>query len=771
MEIAPRRAIFRPAEQIDGYGHLTRIEVAYNFRRHPHRPRPPRRVLDVQNRRIVVRQPDREQAAIGELRDIGLKEVDEYRKPGEPSRFACLAVQAMGYARDLVAGWRVEAEGKLIRPAASSSSPSPPASTGSSSAARSTSAARACSLPELLAAARRGETHGRAGRRLDGHAPRGLAQEVRHARRPRAPPRTATSASAAPRPACSTPCSAAQPEIQVDAAFEKVREQLHQLRGGRAARRAAGLPRRAPPLPARGPGLARLPPASSTSAASWPTTWAWARRSRCSPCSSSAGAARQAEGARRWPSSPGRSSSTGSRRPRGSPRGSACSTTPAPTAHARAKFARVRPDHHHLRHPPHRHRRAQATFEFDYVILDEAQAIKNADSQAAKAARLLRGRAPPGDERHADREPPGRALVDLRVPQPRHARRRLGLQALRRRRRSLDEARPRRAGQGPAAVHPPPHQGAGRQGPPREDRADPLLRHGADAAASSTTSSAAHYRDGAPRARIDRPSLEPVEDRGPRGAAAAPPGRLPPRPDRPRARSASPAPSSTCSCRSSPRSSRRGTRSWSSRSSPASWRSSASGSTRRGSPTSTSTAGPATAQARVERFQTDPDCPIFLISLKAGGLGLNLTAAEYVYLLDPWWNPAVEAQAIDRSHRIGQTQHVFAYRLICRDTVEEKILELQQKQARPGRRHPQRRGDHAQVADPRRPRIAAVIANFNKAAGTPAGFLVIPRMFGCRSPGVWSKPSGKCRGRGGRRGGPSLGPVVGWGPGRADRAR
>jgi SNF2 family DNA or RNA helicase len=82
---------------------------------------------------------------------------------------------------------------------------------------------------------------------------------------------------------------------------------------------------------------------------------------------------------------------------------------------------------------------------------------------------------------------------------------------------------------------------------------------------------------------------------------------------------------------------------------------------------------------RVVRFQNDPDVPIFLISLKAGGLGLNLTAAEYVYLLDPWWNPAVEAQAIDRSHRIGQTQRVFAYRLVCRDTVEEKILELQQK--------------------------------------------------------------------------------------------
>ena len=82
--------------------------------------------------------------------------------------------------------------------------------------------------------------------------------------------------------------------------------------------------------------------------------------------------------------------------------------------------------------------------------------------------------------------------------------------------------------------------------------------------------------------------------------------------------------------------------------------------------------------ALVERFQTDPDCRLFLISLKAGGVGLNLTAAEYVFLLDPWWNPAVEAQAIDRSHRIGQTKPVFAYRLIARDTVEEKVLALQQ---------------------------------------------------------------------------------------------
>jgi SNF2 family DNA or RNA helicase len=84
-------------------------------------------------------------------------------------------------------------------------------------------------------------------------------------------------------------------------------------------------------------------------------------------------------------------------------------------------------------------------------------------------------------------------------------------------------------------------------------------------------------------------------------------------------------------------------------------------------------------QSRVERFQEDADCRLFLVSLKAGGQGLNLTAADYVYILDPWWNPAVEAQAIDRAHRIGQTRPVFAYRLIARDTVEEKIVALQEQ--------------------------------------------------------------------------------------------
>ncbi len=82
---------------------------------------------------------------------------------------------------------------------------------------------------------------------------------------------------------------------------------------------------------------------------------------------------------------------------------------------------------------------------------------------------------------------------------------------------------------------------------------------------------------------------------------------------------------------------------------------------------------------RVQQFQENEQCRVFLMSLKAGGVGLNLTSADYVYLIDPWWNPAVEQQAIDRTHRIGQTQKVFAYKMICKDTVEEKILTLQEK--------------------------------------------------------------------------------------------
>ena len=80
----------------------------------------------------------------------------------------------------------------------------------------------------------------------------------------------------------------------------------------------------------------------------------------------------------------------------------------------------------------------------------------------------------------------------------------------------------------------------------------------------------------------------------------------------------------------------------------------------------------------VDNFNNNPDIPVFLISLKAGGTGLNLTSADYVIHYDPWWNPAVESQATDRTHRIGQTRQVFAYKMICENTVEEKILKLQE---------------------------------------------------------------------------------------------
>jgi SNF2 family DNA or RNA helicase len=86
-------------------------------------------------------------------------------------------------------------------------------------------------------------------------------------------------------------------------------------------------------------------------------------------------------------------------------------------------------------------------------------------------------------------------------------------------------------------------------------------------------------------------------------------------------------------------------------------------------------------QEVVAGFQESPDPAVFLLSLKAGGSGLNLTAASYVVLYDPWWNPAVEAQAIDRTHRIGQTHPVIAYRLLARNTIEEKIRVLQQQKS------------------------------------------------------------------------------------------
>jgi SNF2 family DNA or RNA helicase len=81
----------------------------------------------------------------------------------------------------------------------------------------------------------------------------------------------------------------------------------------------------------------------------------------------------------------------------------------------------------------------------------------------------------------------------------------------------------------------------------------------------------------------------------------------------------------------------------------------------------------------VKDFQNNKHCSLFLISLKAGGVGLNLTAADYVFILDPWWNPAAEMQALNRAHRIGQENRVFVYRFISNDSIEEKIQRLQER--------------------------------------------------------------------------------------------
>lgn len=84
-------------------------------------------------------------------------------------------------------------------------------------------------------------------------------------------------------------------------------------------------------------------------------------------------------------------------------------------------------------------------------------------------------------------------------------------------------------------------------------------------------------------------------------------------------------------------------------------------------------------EAVINRFADNPSCQFFLISLKAGGVGLNLTSADYVFMLDPWWNRAAEEQAISRAHRIGQQRSVFVYRFISRGTLEEDILGLQDR--------------------------------------------------------------------------------------------
>ena len=137
-------------------------------------------------------------------------------------------------------------------------------------------------------------------------------------------------------------------------------------------------------------------------------------------------------------------------------------------------------------------------------------------------------------------------------------------------------------------------------------------------------------------------------------------------------------------------------------------------------------------QERVDRFAADADCPVFLLSLKAGGVGLNLTAAEYVFLLDPWSNPAVEAQAIDRTHRIGQSRAVFAYRLIGRDTIEDKVLAFQAQKKQLAEAINHRRQRAARQHRPRGARATAVVVTAAASRGVESapGPRLAPELHG-----------------------------------------
>ena len=227
-----------------------------------------------------------------------------------------------------------------------------------------------------------------------------------------------------------------------------------------------------------------------------------------------------------------------------------------------------------------------------------------------------------------------------------------------------------------AAVLSAPHQGARDAGAAAAHRRDAVLRARRRTAAQIYEQLRQHYRADAAEEDRSRRAGE-VELRDPRGAAAAAPGGVSHR--------AAAGPRSTGALRqvrsaaaAARRAHRRGPQGAGVLAvhQPAD-AAAAAARRREASATSIWTARRAIARRTSRAFRRIPSCSLFLISLKAGGVGLNLTAAEYVFLLDPWWNPAVEMQAIDRTHRIGQKKPVFAYRLVARETVEERILELQ----------------------------------------------------------------------------------------------
>ena len=551
---------------------------------------------------------------------------------------------------------------------------------------RSTSAARSAQLPELLAALRRGESIVLLGDGTLGMLPEEWLRQLRHARRPRRRRRTITCASGAARSALLDALLAAQPEVAASTRPSRgPASELRALRGhrARATRRRAS--------------TASCAPTSATGSAGCD----FLERFGFGGCladdmglgktvqvlalleSRRAAQPRDERPARRSSSCRDRSSSTGRRRrARFTPAAARARPHRRAAAHARREHVRrLRPGAHHLRHAAPRRRRCSKDVAFDYVILDEAQAIKNADDRAAKAARLLRGRPSPGAvsgtpvENHLGELwslfeflNPGMLGAASRAS----SRRRAGAGASTPRRAAL--ARARRCA--------------------RSSCAAPRSRWRTDLPAKTEQTIFCELEPRAAQAlrRAARP-LPRGAARQRRRATGSGESKIQVLEALLRLRQAAchPGPASTSARRGEPsakldaaaaaaraRSSTRGTRRWSSRSSRACSRSCATrldaarhrlrvprrpdarprgarSSASRTTPTARSSYQP---QGRRPRPQPDRG-------------RVRLPAR-------PWWNPAVEAQAIDRAHRIGQTRHVFAYRLIARDTVEEKVLELQE---------------------------------------------------------------------------------------------